>query len=97
MGPTEVLAATAQRTGGTTRFTTDLRFTGTSAAAPNVTGVASLIWSANPNLTAREVSMILQDTAYDLGTPGYDSQTGSGFVNADAGVRRALAIGAGYA
>jgi serine protease len=97
MGPTEVLAATAQRTGGTTRFTTDPRFTGTSAAAPNVTGVASLIWSANPNLTAREVSFILQDTAYDLGTPGYDSQTGSGFVNADAGVRRALALAAGYA
>jgi serine protease len=97
MGPTEVLAATAQRTNGTTRFTTDPRFTGTSAAAPNVAGVASLVWSANPNLTARELSFILQDTAYDLGTPGYDSQTGSGFINADAGVRRALAIAAGYA
>jgi serine protease len=97
MGPTEVLAATAQRTGGTTRFTTDPQFGGTSAAAPNVTGVASLIWSANPNLTARQVSFIMQDTAYDLNTPGYDSQTGSGLVNADAGVRRALALAAGYA
>jgi serine protease len=97
MGPTEVPAATALRSGGTVRFTTDPRFGGTSAAAPNVTGVASLIWSANPNLTAREVSYIMQDTAYDLNTPGYDSRTGSGLVNADAGVRRALAIAAGYA
>ncbi|NJM47408.1 MAG: S8 family serine peptidase [Alkalinema sp. RU_4_3] len=97
MGPTEVLAATAIQSGRDLRFTTDPQFGGTSAAAPNVTGVASLIWSANPNLTAREVSYIMQDTAYDLNTPGYDSQTGSGLVNADAGVRRALAIAAGYA
>jgi serine protease len=97
VGPTEVLAATAIQSGGTVRFTTERQFGGTSAAAPNVTGVASLIWSANPNLTAREVSYIMQDTAYDLNTPGYDSQTGSGLVNADAGVRRALAIAAGYA
>jgi serine protease len=97
MGPTEVLAATAIQSGNTVRFTTEPQFGGTSAAAPNVTGVASLIWSANPNLTAREVSYIMQDTAYDLNTPGYDSQTGSGLVNADAGVRRALALAAGYA
>jgi serine protease len=97
MGPTEVIAAAAIRSGQDTRFGIDATFGGTSAATANVTGVASLIWSANPNLTGRQVSAIMQDTAYDLGTPGYDSLNGSGFVNADAGVRRALAIGAGYA
>jgi serine protease len=97
MGPTEILAARARLSGSTVIFDTEPLFGGTSAPAASVTGVASLIWSANPNLTAREVSFILQDTAYDLGLPGYDSYTGNGFVNADAGVRRALALAAGYA
>ncbi len=67
-------------------------FDGTSAAAPNVTGIASLVWSANSKLAATQVKQILSETAIDLGTPGYDSFTGHGFVNADAAVRRALAI-----
>ncbi|PSB14041.1 hypothetical protein C7B65_26795 [Phormidesmis priestleyi ULC007] len=58
-------------------------------------GVASLVWSANPNLTATQVQTILSGTAYDLGARGYDPVYGSGFVNADAAVRRAIAIGAG--
>jgi len=70
----------------------DLAFDGTSAATPNVTGIASLVWSANPTLTAAQVRQILSETALDLGTPGYDTLTGHGFVNADAAVRRALAI-----
>ncbi|MDX2231479.1 MAG: S8 family serine peptidase [Leptolyngbyaceae cyanobacterium bins.349] len=70
----------------------DLAFNGTSAAAPNVTGIASLVWSANPTLTAAQVRQILSETAIDLGTPGYDISTGYGFVNADTAVRRAMAI-----
>lgn len=38
-------------------------FGGTSGAAPVVTGVAALILSANPNLTAAEVKQILMTTA----------------------------------
>jgi serine protease len=71
-------------------------FDGTSAATPNVTGVASLVWSANPNLTAGQVKGILAQTAVDLGPRGYDLVTGSGFVNADAAVRRAMAIARGF-
>ena len=72
-------------------------FNGTSAATPNVTGVASLVWSANPNLSATQVKQILSQTAYDLSVPGYDTVYGSGFVNADAAVRRAMALGYGAA
>jgi subtilisin family serine protease len=63
---------------------------GTSVAAPHVTGIASLVWSANLNLTASQVKDILSQTAYDLGTPGYDIEYGNGLVNADAAVRRAI-------
>jgi subtilisin family serine protease len=72
-------------------------FGGTSAATPNVTGVASLLWSANSNLSAAQVKQILSQTSYDLGLSGYDTAHGSGFVNADAALRRALAIGRGVA
>ena len=90
MAPSEVLATNATRKGG---FDYSLKFAGTSAAAPHVTGVASLVWSANPNLTAAEVKEILSETAYDLGKEGYDLEYGHGLVNADAAVRRAIALG----
>jgi hypothetical protein len=67
-------------------------FNGTSAATANVTGVASLVWSVNPGLTATQIRSILSDTACDLGTPGYDTVHGHGVVNTDAAVRRALAL-----
>lgn len=44
-----------------TDFTTD--FGGTSAAAPVVAGLAGLILSANPDLTAQQVRIILEQTA----------------------------------
>jgi subtilisin family serine protease len=91
MGPSEVVAAEAVQFFGTDfDFTGD--FNGTSAATPNVAGVASLVWSANPNLTATQVHRVLAETAYDLGNSGYDYVYGHGFVNADAAVRRAIAL-----
>ena len=65
----------------------------------NVAGVASLVWSANPYLSAIQVHEILATTAFDIGPAGYDIGSGFGFVNADAAVRRAIAIAAtsGYA
>ncbi len=92
MGPSEVWTTEATSTWGSATFGTDTDFNGTSAAAPNVAGVASLVWSANPNLTAIQVHQVLAETAYDLGASGYDLVYGHGFVNADAAVRRALVL-----
>ncbi|MDJ0674595.1 MAG: S8 family serine peptidase [Calothrix sp. MO_167.B42] len=66
-------------------------FFGTSAAASQTSGIASLVWSANPDLTAGQVKDILSSTAYDLGEPGYDTEYGHGLFNADAAVRAAIA------
>ncbi|MFB2897435.1 S8 family serine peptidase [Aerosakkonemataceae cyanobacterium BLCC-F50] len=94
MGPSEVIAAEATKASpnSTVEFGYEQRFNGTSAATPNVAGVASLVWSANRNLTASQIKGIMSQTAYDLGTPGYDTTYGYGFVNADAAVRRAIAM-----
>jgi serine protease len=97
MGPSEVVAQQASQFFGSPIYDHYDNFDGTSAATPNVTGVASLVWSANPNLTAVQVAQILSQTAIDLYTPGYDVFSGHGFINADAAVRRAIAVGAGYA
>jgi subtilisin family serine protease len=55
---------------------------GTSMAAPIVTGIAALILSVNPELTASQVRDILQLTADDKGEPGFDWYYGYGRVNA---------------
>jgi subtilisin family serine protease len=60
---------------------------GTSMAAPHVAGVAGLVWSARPALTASQVCGALLRTAVDLGTPGRDDLYGYGRLNAEAAVR----------
>lgn len=55
---------------------------GTSAAAPHVSGVAALIRSVGPNLSNSQVIRILEETADDLGVPGRDEYYGTGRVNA---------------
>lgn len=67
-------------------------FGGTSAANPNLAGIASLVWSVNPNLNAGQVRQILTETAMDLGAAGRDNTFGYGLVNADAAVRRGWAL-----
>ena len=66
-------------------------FNGTSGAAPIVSGVAGLVLSANPYLTADEVQIILQNTADDVNGGGWDSTMGYGRVNANRAVVAALA------
>lgn len=71
-------------------------FGGTSSSTPLVAGICALILSANPDLTAKEVKEILQQTADKIGNPAeYDSnghslKYGYGRVNADKAVAEAL-------
>ncbi len=59
---------------------------GTSAATPQVSGVAALLLSVNPTLSNRDVRKILQQSADDLGFRGKDSVYGYGKVNASRAV-----------
>jgi subtilisin family serine protease len=60
---------------------------GTSMAAPHVAGVAALVWSARPSLTAAQVRQLLQSSARDLGDPGKDLDYGYGLVHASAAIQ----------
>jgi subtilisin family serine protease len=63
---------------------------GTSMACPHVAGLACVLRSANPMLTNDEVRAIIEDTADDLGTPGWDPSFGHGRINTFAAVQAAL-------
>ena len=60
--------------------------TGTSFSAPIVSGVLALMYAANPNLTAADAEYYLENTATDLGEPGFDNEFANGLVNAKAAV-----------
>jgi hypothetical protein len=64
-------------------------FFGTSAAAPHAAGVAALLLEAKAKyhggtLTPDGVKTILQGTALDMHTPGYDALSGAGYILADS-------------
>ena len=75
------------------------RFSGSSAAAPHVAGVAALLLEAQPALLAadggtarlerRLIRDLLIDTAQDLPPEGHDPASGAGLINADAAIEAA--------
>lgn len=69
---------TSDRTGaaGYNRDAFTNTFGGTSSSCPVVAGVVGLMLSANPNLTAREVKQILQQTADKIVDSSADPQLG---------------------
>jgi glycosyl hydrolase family 113/subtilase family protein/beta-agarase/YXIM esterase-like protein/Big-like domain-containing protein/PKD domain-containing protein len=69
-------------------------FGGTSSATPLTAGIAALMLSVDPTLTASEVRQALRDTADEIGgvtyTDGFSSYYGYGRVNAEAAVASVL-------
>lgn len=59
---------------------------GTSMAAPHVSGAAALVWSRWPNFPANLIAQQLRYTADDIEAAGQDVFSGFGRVNADRAV-----------
>lgn len=55
---------------------------GTSMAAPHVSGVAALVWGAQPDATNEDIRDVLAASARELGPPGRDPYHGHGLVRA---------------
>nr|WP_311771931.1 S8 family serine peptidase [Serratia marcescens] len=51
---------------------------GTSMAAPHVTGVAAVLMQRFPYMSADQISAVFKTTATDLGVPGIDNLFGWG-------------------
>jgi serine protease AprX len=65
---------------------------GTSMAAPHVSGIVALMLEADPTMDWRDVKRILQETASNI--PGAETwEAGAGYVNAYAAVQDVLAKG----
>ncbi|MDI7865330.1 S8 family serine peptidase [Rhizobiaceae bacterium n13] len=62
-----------------------IEMTGTSMASPYVAGVAGLMLSLNPQLTAAQIGGIIQRTSQPLPGSGYEWDNGSGFGVIDPG------------
>jgi subtilisin family serine protease len=69
-------------------------WSGTSMAAPHITGVVALMFQANPTLTVDMIKQLLSQTAIDLGDPNMDNDYGWGRVDAFGAVTAAL-VGVG--
>jgi serine protease len=63
-------------------------YQGTSMATPHVAGVASLLFSVNPNLTPAQVTSLLQSnvTPFPIGSTCNTTNCGTGILNAQAAV-----------
>ncbi len=57
---------------------------GTSQAAPIVSGVLGMLYSVKPNMTPNQMKTFLYNSATDLGTTGKDNTFGLGKINPSA-------------
>lgn len=63
--------------------------TGTSMAAPHVSGLAALLLTVRPDFTRADVQALIQRTALDLGASGWDPYYGFGRVDMAAALAQA--------
>jgi len=61
-----------------------LDMSGTSMAAPFVTGTVAYLLTFNPTLKPDQIRAIIETTAADIGVAGWDEDTGYGLVNVKA-------------
>jgi hypothetical protein len=79
-----------------TSSSTYVSYPGASMAAPHVTGVAALVWAANPGLSGTQVKQIIVDSAHESGLAVEDTRGGAiprqtyHQVNAKAAVAKAI-------
>lgn len=57
---------------------------GTSMATPFVTGAVALLLGQEPGLTVSQIKSRLEGSVIDVGAPGFDEETGYGFLNLPA-------------
>ncbi|MEO5616938.1 MAG: S8 family serine peptidase, partial [Candidatus Eisenbacteria bacterium] len=69
------------------RFPGYVAASGTSFAAPHVTGTIGLMAALRPGLTDTDFQRLLRAAARDIGTPGWDAETAWGRLDAAAAVR----------
>jgi serine protease len=72
------------------RFALPSGYYGTSMAAPHVAGLAALIIASNrlgPHPPPAAVQQLIEQTARDVGPPGYDTRYGHGLIDAAAALR----------
>jgi len=62
---------------------------GTSMAAPHVTGLAAILLGI-PGIDPAHVRSLIESTSLDLGTPGRDVYYGYGLIQMDAAIKAAL-------
>jgi subtilisin family serine protease len=65
-------------------------FSGTSAAAPHAAAVAALLLEATPSLSPAQVYATLEGSAIDMGSPGFDVDSGFGLIQADVALPRCV-------
>jgi len=95
--PAGLLSTVGADNTGTLTYEYGYRY-GTSMACPQVAGVAALMFSVNPALSAVQIRQILRDTATDLGSFGRDDSFGYGLIDAGRAVQAAqITTGLGMA
>jgi len=67
-------------------------FFGTSAAAPHAAAVAALMLNAKRTATPAQIYSYLEATAIDMGTNGFDNNSGFGLIQADAAINSLLPV-----